>query len=142
MARTSVGEYYTKRKLVDQLQRELEELEKSDALKSKLQVEGDLKAMLAKYSVEPQDLVDALVALYPDDVALTSSPKIAKRASKATSSPARGKSSVTPPRKEKIFTNPHTSETILTKGSNHRVLNEWRRQYGQAALDNWWAYTD
>ncbi len=34
------------------------------------------------------------------------------------------------PRQSKTFKNPHTGETVVTKGGNHNKLKAWRQQYG------------
>ncbi len=34
------------------------------------------------------------------------------------------------PRESKTFKNPHTGDTIVTKGGNHKQLKAWRQQYG------------
>lgn len=41
-------------------------------------------------------------------------------------------------KKLRVYTNPHTGQEVKTRGANHRVLNEWRAQYGKEVVDQWW----
>jgi hypothetical protein len=40
-------------------------------------------------------------------------------------------------RKTKIYKNPHNGETIQTKGGNHRLLKEWKAEWGAAEVESW-----
>ena len=40
-------------------------------------------------------------------------------------------------RTARVYTNPHTGKTIRTRGVNHRILNQWRAEYGQDVVDQW-----
>ncbi|TVP54100.1 MAG: H-NS histone, partial [Halomonadaceae bacterium] len=37
----------------------------------------------------------------------------------------------------KTYRNPHTGETVQTRGGNHKVLNAWRKQYGSDEVAGW-----
>ncbi|WP_143743892.1 DNA binding protein [Marinobacter sp. C18] len=50
--------------------------------------------------------------------------------------PARGKRVV------RTYVNPHTGETVKSRGANHRVLNEWRARYGYDTVEHWVADGD
>ncbi|AUZ62035.1 transcriptional regulator MvaT, P16 subunit (plasmid) [Pseudomonas sp. XWY-1] len=41
------------------------------------------------------------------------------------------------PREVKVYKNPHSGETIETKGGNHRLLKEWKTQYGGDVVESW-----
>lgn len=41
------------------------------------------------------------------------------------------------PREVKVYKNPHTGETIETKGGNHRQLKEWKSEYGGDVVESW-----
>ncbi|MDT8925047.1 histone-like nucleoid-structuring protein, MvaT/MvaU family [Pseudomonas taiwanensis] len=44
------------------------------------------------------------------------------------------------PRKARVvkkYKNPHSGETVETKGGNHRVLKEWKAQYGADVVEGW-----
>lgn len=40
-------------------------------------------------------------------------------------------------RKAMVYENPHTGQKVVTKGANHRTLNEWREQYGEDVVASW-----
>jgi hypothetical protein len=37
----------------------------------------------------------------------------------------------------KVYKNPHTGETIETKGGNHRQLKEWKSEFGADTVESW-----
>lgn len=37
----------------------------------------------------------------------------------------------------KTYVNPHTGETVKTKGGNHKTLNEWRAEHGKETVASW-----
>jgi hypothetical protein len=37
----------------------------------------------------------------------------------------------------KTFRNPHTGQVVKTKGGNHKVLNEWRKEFDKETIDSW-----
>jgi hypothetical protein len=44
------------------------------------------------------------------------------------------------PRRErplKRYKNPHNGEIIETKGGNHKILKQWKAQYGGAEVESW-----
>lgn len=41
------------------------------------------------------------------------------------------------PRAMKRYRNPHTGETLQTKGANHKLLKEWKATYGAAVVEGW-----
>lgn len=67
----------------------------------------------------------------------------ASTGSNAKSSSGTGKSVKAPgkvrkPRGKRRYTNPHTKEQVVTRGGNHRVINQWRSEYGADEVDQWW----
>ena len=40
-------------------------------------------------------------------------------------------------RKVKQYKNPHTGETIETKGGNHKTLKEWKATWGGDTVEGW-----
>jgi hypothetical protein len=40
-------------------------------------------------------------------------------------------------RRTKVYKNPHTNETIQTKGGNHKQLKEWKAKWGAAEVESW-----
>jgi hypothetical protein len=43
------------------------------------------------------------------------------------------------PRQIKIYKNPHSGEVVETKGGNHKVLKEWKAEYGSDEVESWLA---
>lgn len=41
------------------------------------------------------------------------------------------------PRQLKTYINPHTKEEVQTKGGNHKVLRQWKDEYGDEAVQSW-----
>ncbi|OOV93590.1 histone-like nucleoid-structuring protein, MvaT/MvaU family [Pseudomonas sp. MF4836] len=37
----------------------------------------------------------------------------------------------------KVYKNPHTGETIETKGGNHKQLKEWKSEFGAETVESW-----
>lgn len=154
MKDTNVGEYYKKRNLMERLSKELQELEDTEGLKRKLGIEFGIKELLRQYELEPQDLLEIVVALYPDSVVIggdlePEEPRVKEVAPAGPANPVdkgdvpaeRPKKPVTP-RRLKRYTNPLTGDVVETRGSNHRTLNAWRQRYGAEAVDSWWVFAD
>lgn len=40
-------------------------------------------------------------------------------------------------REVKIYKNPHNGETIETKGGNHKLLKQWKAEYGSGEVESW-----
>lgn len=41
------------------------------------------------------------------------------------------------PRRTKIYRHPGTGATIETRGANHRLLKQWKAEYGAATVESW-----
>lgn len=104
------------------LQEQLAQFEalKSDAgLKKEIEFEGKLKNLMQSYG---KGLKEIIAILEPAPVG--------RKLEKATASHRR-------PRALKRYKNPHTNEVVETKGGNHRVLKEWKTEYGAATVESW-----
>lgn len=113
------------RKLEQTLAAQLAELEsmKNDAsLKKEIEFEQKLRSLLESYGFSLRHVVEIL-----DPQARLRRGPIAAAAVK----PARKARSV------KIYKNPHNGELIETKGGNHRLLKEWKQQYGADEVESW-----
>ena len=111
------------RKLEQQLAAQLAELEsmKSDSgLKKEMEFEGKLRALLAEYSFSLKDVINLL------------DPQAGRRAPASES-----KAGTRKPREVKVYKNPHSGEVVETKGGNHKILKEWKAQYGADAVESW-----
>lgn len=40
-------------------------------------------------------------------------------------------------RKLKTYKNPHTGEEVQTRGGNHKILKEWKAEYGDEEVEKW-----
>lgn len=40
-------------------------------------------------------------------------------------------------REQKIYVNPHSGETVKTKGGNHKILKQWKTEYGPSVVESW-----
>lgn len=104
--------------LAEQL-KQLDALKNDDGLKREIEFESKLRALLAEYGYSLRE-----VKLILDPHA---SPE---RAAPADRLQRRE-------RKVKQYKNPHNGEIIETKGGNHKLLKEWKVQYGADTVESW-----
>lgn len=116
-----INDYYQKKQLMEKLSEELHQLEQDQALKHELEFEQKVRDLMKKYDKSPRDVLQVLGAIDPG---------IANSKSDAGSA---GR----PKRPMKTYKNPHTGETVQTRGGNHKTLNEWRDKYGKEAVQSW-----
>jgi DNA-binding protein H-NS len=112
-----------------QLQEQLEQVKAAhDALEQDPQVQRMMEAgsflrdLMSEYGLTVQGIVDLLE---PGHVVVPAG---------SVEAPARRARRQRP---LKVYTNPHTGETVETRGGNHRTLREWRERWGDAVAD--WA---
>lgn len=122
-------ELRTKEALLNKLKAELSALENDRELKADLKLRGEIEALLKKYK-RP---VSHLAILFDFDSATA----VTKRRGKAkpAAEPARTRRR----RKLKVYKNPHTGETVKTRGGNHRVLKAWKAEHGSEVVESWLA---
>lgn len=102
----------------------LAELKNDPELKRELEFSTELDEVLAKYSFSRPKLRDFL----------NQQAAAASAAEKKT----RGAKSDKPPAiKVKLWTNPHTGETVESGRRDHKTLQEWAAQYGQEVVLTW-----
>ncbi|HET8800780.1 MAG TPA: histone-like nucleoid-structuring protein, MvaT/MvaU family [Marinobacter sp.] len=116
-----INDYYQKKQLMEKLAAELDQLEKDQALKSELDFEKDVRALMKKYDKSPKHVLQVLAAIDPSVAG----------AKGDTSTGTRAK------RPMKTYKNPHTGEVVKTRGGNHKTLNEWREKHGKEAVQSW-----
>ena len=109
-----VAQLRKKQEELDKVSRELDELKKNKQVQKELAFQEDLEALLKKHGKTLSDL-----------------PKPG-RATKAAA-PARTRRK----RKLKVYVNPHSGEKIQTRGGNHKILKEWKAQYGADEVESW-----
>lgn len=111
------------RQLEKNLAEQLEALEalKGDAgLKREIEFETKLRDLLSKYNYSLKDVVNVL------------DPQTSRRAP-AVQAASRTRRA----RQVKTYKNPHTGETVQTKGGNHKTLKEWKSKHGSATVESW-----
>lgn len=102
---------------------ELEALKGSSELQAEIQFETKLRALLGEYGYSLRDIINILD---PQANRRAAAPAVAEKA------PRRA-------RQVKQYKNPHNGEIIETKGGNHKLLKEWKAQYGGDVVEGWLA---
>ncbi|MDX1589229.1 MAG: histone-like nucleoid-structuring protein, MvaT/MvaU family [Oleiphilaceae bacterium] len=119
----NISDYYKKKKMADQLARELQQMEENTELKKEFEFKEKLRDLMTQYGKSGKETLEVLSAIDP---AVKSA-----GGSAAASGDGRRK------RPLKTYRNPHTGETVQTRGGNHKVLNAWREQYGREEVASW-----
>lgn len=102
---------------------ELEALKGSSELQKEIQFESKLRDLLADYGYSLRDIINIL------------DPQANRRAA----APAVAEKSPRRARQVKQYKNPNNGEIIETKGGNHKLLKEWKAQYGADVVEGWLA---
>ena len=102
---------------------ELEEMKSSSELQKEIEFETKLRDLLAKNGFSLRDVINILD---PQASRRVAPPSVVERA------PRRA-------RQVKQYKNPHNGEIIETKGGNHKLLKEWKAEFGADEVENWLA---
>ncbi|AJG13579.1 MULTISPECIES: histone-like nucleoid-structuring protein, MvaT/MvaU family [Pseudomonas] len=102
---------------------ELEAMKGSAELQSEIEFETKLRDLLSKYGYSLRDIINILD---PQASRRAAAPAVAEKA------PRRA-------RQVKQYKNPHNGEIIETKGGNHKLLKEWKAEYGSDVVEGWLA---
>ncbi|MCT8945370.1 histone-like nucleoid-structuring protein, MvaT/MvaU family [Pseudomonas iridis] len=102
---------------------ELEALKGSSELQAEIEFETKLRDLLSKYGYSLRDIINILD---PQTNRLAAASVAAEKA------PRRA-------RQIKQYKNPHNGEIIETKGGNHKLLKEWKAEYGADTVESWLA---
>lgn len=100
---------------------ELEAMKGSSELQAEIEFETKLRDLLNKYGFSLRDIVNILDP----------------QASRRTAAPVATEKSPRRARQVKQYKNPHNGEIIETKGGNHKLLKEWKSQYGADVVESW-----
>lgn len=103
---------------------ELETLKNDDGLKREIEFEQKLRNLLGEYGYSLRNIIAIL------------DPQASSRRAPAA---AESKAGTRKPRQVKIYKNPHSGEVVETKGGNHKVLKEWKAEYGSDTVESWLA---
>jgi len=96
----------------------LEAMKGDEGLKKEVEFETKLRDLLAAYGYS---LRNVIAILDPQAAhAPTAAPKGNRKA-----------------RDVKIYKNPNSGELIETKGGNHRLLKEWKYEFGADVVESW-----
>nr|WP_314576457.1 histone-like nucleoid-structuring protein, MvaT/MvaU family [uncultured Pseudomonas sp.] len=112
------------RQLEQSLAVQLEAIEalKCDAgLKQEVEFERRLRELLEKYDKDLGDILELFGQGVVENVN-----------ARGTSSKAKRR-----PRVVKFYKNPHNNEIVHTKGGNHKVLKQWKTEYGARTVESW-----
>ncbi|GLO49611.1 hypothetical protein PPUN110474_10110 [Pseudomonas putida] len=99
---------------------ELEALKGSSELQKEIQFETKLRDLLASYGFSLRDIINILD---PQSNRRAAAPAVEKTPRRA--------------RQVKQYKNPHNGEIIETKGGNHKLLKEWKAEYGADVVESW-----
>jgi hypothetical protein len=98
---------------------QLEALKTNAGLKKEIEFEEKLTGLMQSYGKSLKDVV-----------AILDPAPAGRKVEKAAGAHRR-------PRVLKRYKNPHSGEVVETKGGNHRVLKEWKAQYGASTVESW-----
>lgn len=102
---------------------ELEAMKGSAELQKEIDFETKLRDLLNKYGFSLRDIINIL------------DPQASRRAT----APAAAEKSPRRARQVKQYKNPNNGEIIETKGGNHKLLKEWKAEYGSDTVETWLA---
>jgi hypothetical protein len=109
------------RHLADQLAA-LEAMKDDKGLEQEIEFESKFRTLLGEYNKSLKDIVSIL------------DPQGGFKPGKAAAAPVRG---TRKPRAIKLYKNPHSGEVVQTKGGNHKILKEWKAEYGSDTVESW-----
>lgn len=100
---------------------ELETLKGSSELQKEIKFESELRDLLAQYGYSLRDIINILDP----------------QASRRVAAPVAVEKAPRRERQVKQYKNPYNGEIIETKGGNHKLLKEWKAQYGADEVESW-----
>jgi len=100
----------------------LEAMKGDKGLEQEIEFESKLRTLLGEYNKSLKDIVSIL------------DPQGGFKPGKAATAPVKG---TRKPRAMKLYKNPHSGEVVETKGGNHKVLKEWKAEYGSDTVESW-----
>lgn len=100
---------------------ELEAMKGSSELQKEIEFEAKLRDLLGTYGYSLRNIINIL------------DPQVNRRAA----APVAVEKAPRRARQVKQYKNPHNGEVIETKGGNHKLLKEWKAQYGAGEVESW-----
>lgn len=117
--------YLQKEQQLKQLQEELKKMENDERLKTELDFKNHLESLMREFDKSASDVIKLL-----DPTQSTS------KSSSGNTGSGRAK------RKLKVYQNPHTGETVETRGGNQKTLKAWKDEYGAETVEGWLVRTE
>lgn len=105
-------DYLKTEKQLLELQQKLESLQQNPRLQREIEFKDKLQSLMQDYD---QDASSVISLLEPQTVAVSKGKK----------------------RTPSTYKNPHTGETVVTAGGNHKTLALWRKEYGAEEVQSW-----
>ena len=102
---------------------QLEQMKGNTELKREVEFEKKLWSLLDKYQVGLKDIINIL------------DPQASRRP-RPVQTPQR---TTRRARNVKTYKNPHNGEVVETKGGNHKLLQQWKSEYGRDEVESWLA---
>lgn len=122
-----INEYRATEEAIKELQERLQSLSQNDKLQEELEFEGKLRSLMGEYQVSLRDII---AILDPEAARNTRATRVTPELDGRRS------------RKTKLYKNPNTGETIETKGGNHKLLKEWKEEWGADTVESWMTVLD
>jgi hypothetical protein len=101
---------------LEELQRKMAQLESDEAVQKVLGFEAKLNEFMKQHNVTKAEVLQIWgvgeSSIATDDKRRSSRPM-------------------------KTFRNPNTGQVVKTKGGNHKVLKEWRKEFDKETIDSW-----
>lgn len=110
--------YMEKERLMKQLQEELQALKNNQEMQRELEFKEQLEMLMGEYDKSAREVVELLSPNTP--VQSNDEPQRQRRK-----------------RKLKVYRNPHTNETIETRGGNNKALKAWKDEFGADEVEGW-----
>ncbi|WP_237673427.1 histone-like nucleoid-structuring protein, MvaT/MvaU family [Vreelandella profundi] len=117
-----LSDYIKKEQMLKQLQEELQALEGNSELKKELEFKEKLQVLMTEHGKLARDVCEILDPSYRNASA---------KSVKGVSTDGRTK------RLLKVYKNPHTGEVVETRGGNHKVIQEWKAEFGNEEVVSW-----
>ncbi|WP_442488298.1 hypothetical protein [Halomonas litopenaei] len=117
--KSSILECDERYKMIERLEKEIEEIEASEAYKAEASLKGDIDKVLKDHNKEPKDLL----TIYPSLVQPTKE--------QAPTKPG-GRTLPT-----KTYRNPHTGKEVQAKNTRHKILQQWKKEHPDENIDEW-----
>lgn len=114
-----INEYRITEQAIKDLQARLASLQQNWQMKAELEFDTKLRALMSEYNKSLRDVINLL------------DPQAQNRSSKTQPNSGRRE------RQLKRYLNPNTNEVVETKGGNHKILKEWKTQFGADVVESW-----